>query len=184
MEYKNPKGQVIGTLKEGIFRKVVNRERHLMKIYDAWGVQYDVLTDLKKQGCTEIRIKETKENVVYRISFQDFFEKSHVSDFGDGQQAFCPRQFFEVVGKKEEAPLQIRNNKEQLIADIVEATTEKDKRKLAKMLALASNINRWSETDLHALLNKRREVDNFTAFVWWSCKIRNKHGEDAQGATA
>jgi hypothetical protein len=174
MEYTNKKGQVVGTLKEGIFRKIVNKERHLMKIYDAWGIDYDVLLDLKAKGCTEIRVKETKENVVYTISFGDFFGKAHVSSFGDGEQAFCPRQFFNVVGRKDDAPLVVRNNKEQLIADIVNRTDEKDKKWLAKRIAIAMNTLKWSSDDLHALLKKADDptVHNYTALVKYSCTIR------------
>lgn len=173
MEYKNKKGQHIGTLRDGIFRKVVDRERHLMKMFDSWGIDYDTLVDLNKQGCTEIRIKETKEDVVYTIPFKDFFEKSQVANFGDGQQAFCPRQCFTVVGRKEE-PLRVRNNKERLIADIVEKTTEKDKRLLAKRLAIAMNAMKWEEHDLHALLKKANDpnVRNYTALVKYSCTIK------------
>lgn len=178
MEFHNQKGQLIGTLKAGVFRKVVNRDRHLMKMFDAWGIDYGVVTELHKQGCTEIRIKETKDNLVYTIPFADFFGKSQVQSFGEGQQAFCPRQLFTIVGKPEPA-LQIRNNKDQLIADIVERTTEPDKKQLAKRLAIAYNALGWSEIDLHALLKRADDkgVHNYTALVKWSCTIRGKQPE-------
>lgn len=174
MEFKNQKGQVIGTFKEGIFRKIVNRDKHLMRIYDAWGIQYDVVSELHKLGCTEIRIRETKENVVYTIPFADFFSKSQVSNFGDGQQAFCPRSLFTRIGKKEEKPLVVRNNREQLIADIVERTEVEDKHWLARRLAIAMNTLKWTDTDLHALLKKADDptVRNYTALVQASCTIK------------
>ena len=73
-----------------------------------------------------------------------------------------------------EPELHVRSAREALIADIVNATQEKDKRKLAKRLAMAANTLHWQEIDLHALLQKRNDpnVRNYTAFVWWSCKIR------------
>jgi arginine utilization protein RocB len=78
--------------------------------------------------------------------------------------------------EKPEDSLQVRNNTEQLIADIVNATSEKNKKKLAKAIALAYNTLGWSQTDLHALLKKRQDptIRNYTAFCWWSVKINNK----------
>jgi hypothetical protein len=70
--------------------------------------------------------------------------------------------------------LQIRNSTEQLIADIVDATTEKDKKKLAKLIAIKAKEMRWSDSDLHALLQKKSDptIRNYTAFVWWSTKTK------------
>ena len=73
----------------------------------------------------------------------------------------------------ERPALKVRSNREQLIADIVEATSDTDKKKLARLLALRSNQLKWSDTDLHALLAKRKDpkIRNFTKFVWWSIKL-------------
>lgn len=78
--------------------------------------------------------------------------------------------------QKVEEELQIRNNTEALIADIVNATSEKNKKKLAKAIALAYKTLGWTDSDLHALLKKRQDpsLRNYTAFVWWSSKIKNK----------
>jgi len=69
---------------------------------------------------------------------------------------------------------QFRNNRDALIYDIAEATTEKDKKLLRKRLAIAANTLGWSEMDLHALMKKRYDpsIRNYTAFVKWSCKIQ------------
>jgi hypothetical protein len=56
----------------------------------------------------------------------------------------------------------------------VEATSGEDAKKLAKRIALAANTLGWSDMDLHALLRKRGQVRNFTAFVKWSIKIKKK----------
>ena len=173
MEFRNKKGQVIGTLREGIFRKVVHKERHLMKIYNAWGIDYDALVTLKNAHCEEIRIKDVDEDVVYKIPFKTFFEQSHVADHGDGQQAFCDRVHFTTDKKQEESPLQVRNQKEDLIAQIVEKTNETDKKGLARRIAIAYNTLRWTEMELHALLKKADDpsVHNYTAFVKYSATI-------------
>jgi len=76
--------------------------------------------------------------------------------------------------EKVEEPLQVRSNREQLIADIVNATSEKNKKELAKLISLRANQMKWSDMDLHALLGKKKDptIRNFTAFVKWSIKIK------------
>lgn len=77
--------------------------------------------------------------------------------------------------KKIERPaLQVRSSREQLIADIVDATAEKDKKKLARLLAIRSRELHWSDTDLHALFAKHKDpaIRNYTKFVWWSIKTK------------
>lgn len=70
--------------------------------------------------------------------------------------------------------LRVRNNRDDLIRQIVEATTEENKKALAKRIALVANQLKWSDMDLHALLKKKGQVRNFTAFVKWSIKIQKK----------
>jgi hypothetical protein len=69
-----------------------------------------------------------------------------------------------------------RTSTEALINDIAEATTEKHKKKLARALAITAKTLKWSDTDLHALYQKRLEpgIRNYTAFVWSRVKIANK----------
>lgn len=73
-----------------------------------------------------------------------------------------------------EENLMIRTNRESLIAQIVEATNEKNKKILARRLAICANILGWTETDMHYLLKKRADpsIKNYTAFVKWNCRIK------------
>jgi len=79
---------------------------------------------------------------------------------------------------KRESVTTPRSNREMLIEQIVEQTTGSaaDKKKLAKVLAINSKILKWSETDLHALLGKKKDpsIRNYTAFVWYSLKLKSK----------
>lgn len=81
------------------------------------------------------------------------------------QQGFFSR--FEI-----EQPLKVRNNREHLIEQIVNATDEKNKKHLAKLIAIYANRYHWTDTELHALLKKREDpsIRNYTAFVKWSVK--------------
>lgn len=91
-----------------------------------------------------------------------------------------------TVGTVNDGGLRIRSNKDQLIADIVNATTEKNKKKLAKVLALTYNALNLSEIDLHALLQKKNDpsIRNYTAFVWYSCKIRGNENNHTPHKTS
>jgi hypothetical protein len=68
--------------------------------------------------------------------------------------------------------LQVRNNREDLIRQIVDFTDATDKKKLARRIAVTANTLKWTDMDLHALLNKRREVNNFSKFVNWTLKVK------------
>ena len=68
--------------------------------------------------------------------------------------------------------LQVRNNREDLIRQIVDFTDATDKKKLARRIAVTANTLKWTDMDLHALLNKRREVNNFSKLVNWTLKVK------------
>lgn len=70
--------------------------------------------------------------------------------------------------------LKVRNNWEALIADIVNATSVRDKKELAKLIAISAKTQGWGESELHALLQKRNDptIRNYTAFVRWSIKTK------------
>ena len=68
----------------------------------------------------------------------------------------------------------VKNNKHALIEEIaesVERTTGEDKT-IRRRLAIAMNTLKWSEADLHYMLKRDGEVDNFPAFIKWCCKIK------------
>lgn len=75
----------------------------------------------------------------------------------------------------EEEEIQVRNNRQQLILDIVNNTTEPNKKSLAKRIAIVANQLGWSDMDLHALLKKRHDpkVYNYTGFVKYNLKVIN-----------
>ncbi|WP_047994227.1 hypothetical protein [Puniceibacterium sp. IMCC21224] len=77
---------------------------------------------------------------------------------------------------KAPAPNKARNGKEALIEDIVShccCRTDKEKRELAKRIAIWANTTKTDETDLHALLQKHRDpnIRNYGGFVNWAIKI-------------
>jgi hypothetical protein len=82
------------------------------------------------------------------------------------------------IPAKPDTSLQVRNNRESLIEQIVEQTTETYKKKLARLIAIRSKEMNWTEQDLHALLAKKNDpkIRSFTKIVWWSIKTKsNEH---------
>ena len=75
--------------------------------------------------------------------------------------------FEKYLVKEKETGLRVRNQKEDLIKQIVEGTVEKNKKQLAKMLAIQTHTFKWTVTDLHSLLRKKDDpqIRNYTAFV-------------------
>jgi hypothetical protein len=92
--FKNKKGQKIGWSKEGIFRKEVSKKKHLMKIFDAWGIDWDVLSEIK-DTCTEIRIRDKDEHKVYTATPEQYMTLGIKRNF-DGEQVFLQRKHFSV----------------------------------------------------------------------------------------
>lgn len=68
--------------------------------------------------------------------------------------------------------LSVRSNREDLIRQIVERTDSKNKKLLARRLAIVGNTLGWSDMDYHGLLKKHGEVKNFSAFVNWNLKLK------------
>lgn len=94
--YYNKKLQPIGWYKRGVFRKVVAKSKHLLRIMDAWGVDSYVVADLEKKKADEIRIKEIEEDVVYAISLDDFKKHAVERNF-ETKQMFVSRKFFNRI---------------------------------------------------------------------------------------
>jgi len=92
--FKNDKGQHVGELKNGIFRRQVHGSKHLMKIYDAWGMDESIAQELFGK-CEEIRILDVEELIVYSVQFETFMQHGFIKDFGN-EQRFLPRKQWET----------------------------------------------------------------------------------------
>ena len=88
--YQTAQGKTAGTLKDGKYRKRVLKSKHKMNVLDAWGIDEAIVKKLEKDGCEEIRILETEDNIIYHVPFIAFQEAGFVRDFGYGEQRFLP----------------------------------------------------------------------------------------------
>ena len=81
----------IGSLKEGVFRKRVQKSKHRMRNTDSWGIQYEAVKKLMEQKCHTVRILETEENIIYTVPLEKIWKEGRVENWGDGDQVFLPR---------------------------------------------------------------------------------------------
>lgn len=88
--YRNQKGQVVGELKEGIFRKKVNSSRHRLRIFPAYGLDAHILDDLELSGAKEIRLKETDTKNIYSTTIENFRKHHIAKNLSHGLQVFLP----------------------------------------------------------------------------------------------
>lgn len=94
--FRNSKGQIIGNLKDGVFRKSASKKKHYMRVLEAWGTDNDVLSKLRGLGCTEVRIMDTDTKNVWSTSFATFYEKGYAKVFGHGTQVFLHKRFWTI----------------------------------------------------------------------------------------
>lgn len=85
-------GKVVGEMRNGIYVKRVIRSKHLMKMFQGYGISKSIVVQLAKDGCREIRINEDGE-ILYRIPYDLFVQKGIEKNFDD-LQVFCSLKYF------------------------------------------------------------------------------------------
>jgi len=86
------KGKSIGTLKGNNFYKSVDKNKHFMKMYNAWGIDKNVLYQLKNS----VNIIYTDKNIktVWAIPSKIWKEKGMEKDWNCGVQVFLEEKYF------------------------------------------------------------------------------------------
>ena len=97
-EFKNEKGNTIGNLFNGIYRKKVQRSKHLFKKLNGWGIDKPVLEKLQQKGCKEIRILDTERDIIYSCP-RDMFMTNGVYIHYDGPQIVLSLHYFSTNKK-------------------------------------------------------------------------------------
>ena len=94
--FKNNKGKICGYfMNDNIYRKKVDSTKHKLRVADAYGIDCNIVEELKTLGCTEVRILETDTNLILSIPFDEFVEKGFDRNL-DGQQKFLPTKYFKI----------------------------------------------------------------------------------------
>lgn len=94
MIFRNQKGQVTGSLREGIFRKRVQGSKHQLRKPPAYGMDEHIFKKLPKG--TEIRILDIETGLVYKASIDLWSEKGFTQNRGHGLQRFLILEEFET----------------------------------------------------------------------------------------
>jgi hypothetical protein len=84
----------VGWLEDGVFRKVVQKSKHLFLRGDSWAIDYDVLKQLPDNG--EIRLRETEDEVIYLTTVKRM-RRGGVLNLGHGAQVFLPRNYWDTI---------------------------------------------------------------------------------------
>lgn len=96
-QYANNKGQVVGTLKDGIFRKEVHSKKHKMRNFACYGIDTRIIKELIQENCVEVRIRETDTGHIYSSPFSAWVSYGFEKDYGDGRQTFLPMKYYQPV---------------------------------------------------------------------------------------
>ena len=98
-------GKIVGDYdsEKHTYYKKVQRSKHRLWKYDAYGIQESVITELKKLGCNQVNIKEIDTGESYTSYFMDWFDVEP-EDLSHGLQRFIPvkqmRHFYDVPPNK------------------------------------------------------------------------------------
>ena len=94
--------KVIGELEDGIFKKKVKASRHLMKIYDAWGIDLNAFEEHLLPINAQIKILDEESNIIYSTTAKVYQSNGIKKDFGDGRQIFLSRKHFDKESKHQQ----------------------------------------------------------------------------------
>jgi hypothetical protein len=98
-KFKNASGKVIGKVSGDVFCKKVVKSKHLLRKWNAWGIDKAVVDSLIRNGIKQIIVHEKEENIDYETSVKDFVEKGIKEDFGHGDQIFLSLENFTKEAK-------------------------------------------------------------------------------------
>jgi hypothetical protein len=95
--FTNLDGKKIGYASGESFTKRVKKSKHLLRMWNAWGIDKNIVNQLVEGGVTTIIIHECEENIDYVVSVKEFVEKGIEADFGYSSQIFLSLIHFKQV---------------------------------------------------------------------------------------
>jgi len=108
-------GKKLGVVcKDGVFRSFKKESKHLFKIYDGWGMNLNLLKELKEIGIEYIEIIATDTNVIYRTHIDNFFSNGILYRNQKGEmdtQLILPKRFWQILPYKKKLEYDERLNK-------------------------------------------------------------------------
>ena len=97
--YKNRTGKIVGKFEDGVYSKNVQRSKHLMRMYNGWGIDTAILTELESEECVSIQVYDSENQVTYRVPFAIFRDNGIKANF-ETPQTFLPLHFWSSSNQK------------------------------------------------------------------------------------
>lgn len=94
MIFRTAEGKFVGVFASAVSRrefvKTTKKSVHMLREPESWAIDAEVVKSLEHLGCKSIMVKETEENVIYRVDFATFIDKAIDIDRGFGAQKALP----------------------------------------------------------------------------------------------
>jgi len=96
--YSVKAGEVIGN----VFRKEVKRHKHYFRIVEGYGIQADVMEELKRRKIKKILIKETDTGDVLVSDLENWKIHEGKGNWGHGRQFVLSEKYMQKNGGQDE----------------------------------------------------------------------------------
>jgi hypothetical protein len=97
-EHYSVKGKDVGWMVRDAYYSKRKKSKHLMRKFNAWGINADIFEKIHKQGCKSIRVLDEEEGIVYSSAIEDYKAHGIFADF-DGLQMFLPLDYWKKEKK-------------------------------------------------------------------------------------
>lgn len=97
-QHYSVKGKDVGWMFENVYYSRRKKSKHLMRKFNAWGINADIFEKVYKDGCQSIRILDEESNDVYSAPVSEYKAHGIFADF-DGLQIFLPLDYWKIEKK-------------------------------------------------------------------------------------
>jgi hypothetical protein len=92
---KKKKKVLCGVLEGEVFRRIVNPEKHFMKVNQSYGIQEDAFQEILSKGCKTIIMQTPTDK--WASSIKDWIEHTNIADYNSGKQRFLGISYMHTV---------------------------------------------------------------------------------------
>lgn len=95
--YRNAMGNIVAKSSGKFLKKKVYREKHLLKIYNAYAFDESIIIDAKKRGVEKVEITEKDTGAILTCNIDLFAYKGIHFDFGYGPQIALALECWQII---------------------------------------------------------------------------------------
>lgn len=92
-------GRVVGVVRDGVFRKTVDADKHMLRIPPAWSFDVVSLDEAKRAGGKVVELHEERDDVIYRATMRQMDRYGKSLDRGCGKQRFLHVRYWARDGE-------------------------------------------------------------------------------------